>query len=192
MRTDSPNLSQEALKAARNLVEDLYGKEFLSESPRQYTSKAKGAQEAHEAIRPSGASFTHPKDTELAGRELALYELIWKRTVASQMAEAKKMSVVLKIQLEDGLFQSSGTRILFPGFLRAYVEGSDDPEASLSDQETLLPNLKAGQSITLKDLKALSHETKPPARFTEASIIRVLEKEGIGRPSITQVLLIRF
>jgi DNA topoisomerase-1 len=183
MRTDSPNLSQEAIKAARTLVEDLYGKDYLSESPRQYTSKSKGAQEAHEAIRPSGAAFTHPKDTPLAGRELALYELIWKRTVASQMAEAKKMSVVLKIQLEEGLFQSNGTRILFPGFLRAYVEGNDDPEASLSDQETLLPNLKAGQSITLKDLKALSHETKPPARFTEASIIRVLEKEGIGRPS---------
>ncbi|MEI7440177.1 MAG: type I DNA topoisomerase [bacterium] len=183
MRTDSPNLSQEAIKAARTLVEDLYGKDYLSESPRQYTSKSKGAQEAHEAIRPSGAAFTHPKDTPLAGRELALYELIWKRTVASQMAEARKMSVVLKIQLEEGLFQSNGTRILFPGFLRAYVEGNDDPEASLSDQETLLPNLKAGQSITLKDLKALSHETKPPARFTEASIIRVLEKEGIGRPS---------
>ena len=183
MRTDSPNLSSEALKAARALVDELYGKDFLSPSPKQYTSKAKGAQEAHEAIRPAGSAFVHPKDTGLAGRESALYELIWKRTVASQMAEAQKLSVVIKIQLGDGLFQSNGTRIIFPGFLRAYVEGSDDPEASLSDQEVLLPKLKAGEKVKLEKLDALPHETKPPARFTEASLIRILEKEGIGRPS---------
>ncbi|MEZ4815792.1 MAG: type I DNA topoisomerase [Bdellovibrionota bacterium] len=183
MRTDSPNLSTEALKAARSLVEDLYGKEFLSATPRQFTSKAKGAQEAHEAIRPSGSVFVQPKESGLEGKELALYELIWKRTVASQMAEAKKLSVTLKIKLGDGTFQSSGSRILFPGFLRAYVEGSDDPEASLSDQEVIIPKLKEGETVDLKNLKALDHETKPPARFTEASLIKILEKEGIGRPS---------
>jgi len=183
MRTDSPNLSAEALKAARTLVEDLYGKEFLSAAPRQFTSKAKGAQEAHEAIRPSGSVFVQPKESGLEGKELALYELIWKRTVASQMAEAQKLSVTLKIGLGDGTFQSSGSRILFPGFLRAYVEGSDDPEASLSDQEVILPKLKEGETVELQNLKALDHETKPPARFTEASLIKILEKEGIGRPS---------
>ncbi len=183
MRTDSPNLSSEALTAARTLVEELYGKEFLSPAPKQYTSKAKGAQEAHEAIRPSGSTFAPPKTTGLEGRELALYELIWKRTVASQMAEAQKLSVTLKISLGEGVFQSSGSRIIFPGFLRAYVEGSDDPEASLSDQEVILPKLKEGESVDLKNLKALDHETKPPARFTEASLIKILEKEGIGRPS---------
>lgn len=183
MRTDSPNLSAEALKAARTLVEDLYGKEFLSAAPRQFTSKAKGAQEAHEAIRPSGSVFVQPKESGLEGKELALYELIWKRTVASQMAEAQKLSVTLKIGLGDGTFQSSGSRIIFPGFLRAYVEGSDDPEASLSDQEVILPKLKEGETVELQNLKALDHETKPPARFTEASLIKILEKEGIGRPS---------
>jgi DNA topoisomerase-1 len=183
MRTDSVNLSTEAITAARDLVEELYGKEFLSAAPRQYTSKSKGAQEAHEAIRPSGSKFATPKESGLEGRELALYELIWKRTMASQMAEAQKLSVTLKISLGDGLFQSSGSRIIFPGFLRAYVEGSDDPEASLSDQEVIIPKLKEGETVDLKDLKALDHETKPPARFTEASLIKILEKEGIGRPS---------
>jgi DNA topoisomerase-1 len=183
MRTDSPALSQEAIKAAREQVADLYGKDYLSAEVRQYSSKAKGAQEAHECIRPAGASFVHPRETGLSGRELALYDLIWKRTVATQMAEAKKLTVVAKFNAGEAQFQASGTRILFPGFLRAYVEGSDDPEAALEDREVLLPDLKVGEKVPCKKLDAQSHETKPPARFTEASLIQMLEKEGVGRPS---------
>jgi DNA topoisomerase-1 len=183
MRTDSPNLSQEAITAARTCVEQLYGQDYLSPQPRQFTSKAKGAQEAHEAIRPAGGAFVHPKDTGLSGKELALYELIWKRTVASQMAEAKKKSVVAKLSCAGAVFTASGTRILFPGFLRAYVEGSDDPEAALEDKEVSLPALVVGDSIKCEKLEALSHETKPPARFSEAALVQALEKAGVGRPS---------
>ncbi len=183
MRTDSPNLSSQAIAAARSCVEDLYGKDYLSKTPRQYKSKSKGAQEAHEAIRPAGQTFVIPKESGLTGKELALYELIWKRTVATQMAEAQKLTVTAKIETGDSLFQASGTRIMFPGFLRAYVEGHDDPDAALGDKEVILPDMKEGQKLDLKELKALSHETKPPARFTEASLIKVLESEGIGRPS---------
>jgi DNA topoisomerase-1 len=187
MRTDSPNLSSEAIKGARSAVEDLYGKEYLSPEPRQFSSKNKGAQEAHEAIRPAGAEFKHPRETGLSGRELALYEMIWMRTVASQMAEARKLSVGVKIEAKAGadsvLFNATGSRILFPGFLRAYVEGSDDPEAKLEDREVILPEMKEGDAVTAGLIEALSHTTKPPARFTEASIVQQLEKEGIGRPS---------
>ncbi|MBU6153785.1 MAG: type I DNA topoisomerase [Bdellovibrionales bacterium] len=187
MRTDSPNLSSEAIKGARSAVEDLYGKEYLSPEPRQFSSKNKGAQEAHEAIRPAGAEFKHPRETGLSGRELALYEMIWMRTVASQMAEARKLSVVAKIEAKAGadtvLFNANGSRILFPGFLRAYVEGSDDPEAKLEDREVLLPEMKEGDAVAVGPIEALSHITKPPARFTEASLVQQLEKEGIGRPS---------
>ncbi len=183
MRTDSPNLSQEAIQAARTLVGDLYGKDFLSPEPRNFTSKSKGAQEAHEAIRPAGAQFVHPKDTGLDGRELALYDLIWKRAVATQMADAKKLSVSVRMSAGDAVFSASGTRIIFPGYLRAYVEGHDDPEEALEDQETLLPAMKIGDLITVKEVKPLSHETKPAARFTEASLVQMMEKAGIGRPS---------
>ncbi len=183
MRTDSPNLSQEALRAARSAIESLYGKDYLSEEVRQFTSKAKGAQEAHEAIRPAGAEFQHPKETGLSGIELALYELIWKRTMATQMAEARKLSVSTRIAAADTVFSASGSRILFPGFLRAYVEGSDDPEAALEDREVALPKLAVGQKLKLNKLDAEAHETKPPARFTEASLVQTLEKEGVGRPS---------
>ncbi len=187
MRTESPNLSSEAIKGARSAVEDLYGKEYLSPEPRQFSSKNKGAQEAHEAIRPAGAEFKHPRETGLSGRELALYEMIWMRTVASQMAEARKLSVSSKIEAKAGkdsvLFNATGSRILFPGFLRAYVEGSDDPEAKLEDREVILPEMKEGDRVTAGLIEALSHTTKPPARFTEASIVQQLEKEGIGRPS---------
>lgn len=183
MRTDSPNLSREALSAARAAVEDLYGKEYLSPEPRQYTSKSAGAQEAHEAIRPAGSVFVHPREAGLSGRDLALYELIWKRTMATQMAEAKKLSVSVRIEADKSIFSASGSRILFPGFLRAYVEGSDDPEAALEDKEIILPDLKEGDVLKLKGLEPLSHETKPPARFTEALLVQTLEKEGIGRPS---------
>lgn len=183
MRTDSPNLSSQAISGARSTVEELYGKEFLSPEPRQYSSKSKGAQEAHEAIRPAGETFSHPQDTGLSGKELALYELIWKRTIATQMAEAKKLSVSIKVKSGDALFNATGSRIIFPGFLRAYVEGSDDPEAALENQEVILPEVKQGDDVKLSKLEPLSHETKPPARFTEASIVQRLEKEGIGRPS---------
>lgn len=183
MRTDSPHLSNQAINAARDFVKRLYGDEYLSEQPRQFTSKAKGAQEAHEAIRPAGDSFTHPDESELAGKELALYDLIWKRTVASQMADAKKRSMTITINAGDGVFTATGTRIIFPGFIRAYVEGSDDPDAALGDKEFILPPLEAKDSLNILDLTPLSHETKPPARYTEASIVRRLEQDGIGRPS---------
>ncbi len=184
MRTDSPNLSAQALAASRKQIEELYGKEFLSEDgPRQFASKSKGAQEAHEAIRPAGADFVHPKDTGLSGPQLKLYELIWKRTLASQMALAKKLSISVRLVADKTEFQATGSRILFPGYLRVYVEGSDDPDAALEDREVSLPELKKEEKLKAKKLEAQSHETKPPARFTEASLIQMLEKEGIGRPS---------
>jgi DNA topoisomerase I len=183
MRTDSPNLSQEAINAARSMVVDLYGKDYLNPEVRQYSAKQKGAQEAHEAIRPAGSEFTHPDKTGLSGRELSLYELIWKRTMATQMKDAQKASMTIKIEAGEAEFSASGTRILFPGFLRVYVEGSDDPEAALEDKEVILPVLKKGDIIKPVSIIPQSHETKPPARFTEASIVQSLEKEGVGRPS---------
>ncbi len=183
MRTDSPNLSQEAINAARNMVVELYGKDYLNPEVRQYAAKQKGAQEAHEAIRPAGQEFTHPDKTGMSGRELSLYELIWKRTMATQMKEAEKASMTIKIEAGDAEFSASGTRILFPGFLRVYVEGSDDPEAALEDKELILPVLKKGDLLKAASISPDQHETKPPARFTEASIVQSLEKEGVGRPS---------
>ncbi len=183
MRTDSVHLSEQAITAARSCVEQLYGTQYLSPQPRQYTTKSKGAQEAHEAIRPAGSSFRTPQETGLSGRELALYDLIWKRTVASQMADARQTQITVGLQAEDAGFRSSGKRIDFPGYLRAYVEGSDDPEAALEDQEVLLPPLKVGYHPNCTNLEAIGHETQPPARYTEASLVKTLESEGIGRPS---------
>lgn len=183
MRTDSPALSKEAIAAARSSIEDMYGKDYLSKEARQFTSKSKGAQEAHEAIRPAGSEFVHPDKAGLSGKEKALYELIWKRTIASQMAEAQKSTMSIKIEVEEAIFSASGTRIVFPGFLRVYVEGSDDPEAALEDREVILPEMKKGDDLVALRIDPLSHETKPPARFTEASLVQRLEKEGIGRPS---------
>lgn len=183
MRTDSVNLSAEAIEAARSCVEQMYGAEYLSPQPRQYTTKSKGAQEAHEAIRPAGSSFQTPKQTGLKERELALYDMIWKRTVACQMADARQTQVIVDIQVEKAGFRSSGKRIDFPGYLRAYVEGSDDPDAAIEDQEIILPALKKGDKPTCKKLDAIDHQTQPPARYTEASLVKTLESEGIGRPS---------
>lgn len=183
MRTDSPNLSSQAISGSRNMIEDLFGKEFLSDQPRQFSSKSKQAQEAHEAIRPAGDNFIHPQDSGLTDIELRLYDLIWKRTLASQMAEAKKKSMSVKIKAEDTIFSASGMKIVFPGYLRVYVEGKDSPEEALEDQEILLPNLKEKDKVDLKKLEPLSHQTTPPARYTEASLIQALEKSGIGRPS---------
>lgn len=183
MRTDSVHLSSQAIAAARSCVEKMYGKEYLSPQPRQYTTKSKGAQEAHEAIRPAGSTFRTPKETGLSGRELDLYDLIWKRTVACQMADARQTQIAVQLQVEDAGFRASGKRIDFPGFLRAYVEGSDDPNAALENQEVILPPLKVGSSPDCKKLEAIGHETQPPARYTEASLVKMLESEGIGRPS---------
>lgn len=183
MRTDSVHLSDQAIAAARSCVEQMYGKEYLSPKPRQYTTKAKGAQEAHEAIRPSGNEFRLPRETGLSGNEFALYDLIWKRTVASQMAEARLTQVVVNIQVEDAGFRSSGQKIDFPGFFRAYVEGLDDPNAALDDREVILPDLKVGDTPKCKKLDVVEHETQPPARYSEASLVKTLESEGIGRPS---------
>jgi DNA topoisomerase I len=183
MRTDSVHLSQQAIEAARACVEEMYGKEYLSPKPRQYSTKSKGAQEAHEAIRPAGNTFRTPQATGLSGREFKLYDLIWKRTVASQMAEARLTQIAIDINVENTLFRSNGKRIDFPGFFRAYVEGSDDPEAALEDRDVPLPPLKAGDKPDCKELEAIGHETQPPARYTEASLVKTLEKEGIGRPS---------
>lgn len=183
MRTDSVHLSDQAIAAARNCVTQKYGKEYLSPKPRQYTTKSKGAQEAHEAIRPAGSHFRSPQETALDGRELKLYDLIWKRTVACQMADARQTSVTVDLQVENAGFRATGKRIEFPGFLRAYVEGSDDPDAALENQEVILPNLKKGDRPECQELEAIGHETQPPARYTEAALVKTLESEGIGRPS---------
>ncbi|MEG4105670.1 type I DNA topoisomerase [Microcoleus sp. S13_C5] len=183
MRTDSVHLSEQAIAAARSCVQELYGSEYLSPEPRKYTTKSKGAQEAHEAIRPAGSTFRTPQQTGLDGIDFRLYDLIWKRTVASQMADSRQTHVTVQTQVEDAGFRSSGKRIDFPGFLRAYVEGSDDPDAALEDQEVILPALKVGDKPNCKDLGAIGHETQPPARYTEASLVKMLESEGVGRPS---------
>ena len=183
MRTDSVNLSQQAITAARGRIEALYGKAYLSPGPRRYETRSKGAQEAHEAIRPAGTEMRTVEEVRLSGREASLYELIWKRTVASQMADARLTHTTARIEAEDTIFRASGKRIDFPGFFRAYVEGSDDPDAALEDRDEPLPALREDDPVDLSELEALSHETQPPARYTEASLVRTLESEGIGRPS---------
>lgn len=183
MRTDSVHLSQQAIAAARTCVEQKYGKEYLSPKARQYATKSKGAQEAHEAIRPAGSSFRTPQETGLSGRELNLYDLIWKRTVATQMAEARQTHITVTLEVDDANFKATGKRIDFPGFFRAYVEGSDDPDAALEDREVILPPLQAGDHPECTELEPIGHETQPPARYTEASLVKTLESEGIGRPS---------
>ncbi|HET9274643.1 MAG TPA: type I DNA topoisomerase [Gemmatimonadales bacterium] len=183
MRTDSVHLSNQALTAARECIERLYGKSYLAPKPRHYKAKHVHAQEAHEAIRPAGSHFRTPDETSLKGRELDVYDLIWKRTVACQMADARVTSLVVTLGVDEATFRASGKRIDFPGFLRAYVEGSDDPEAALEDQEVLLPHLDVGDRPRCDSLEALSHETQPPPRFTEASLVRELEADGVGRPS---------
>lgn len=183
MRTDSVNLSQQAIDAARGRIRKLYGEAYLAEAPRQFATRSKGAQEAHEAIRPAGTEMRTVEELRLSGREAALYELIWKRTVASQMAEARLTQISAQILVEDALFRSSGRRIDFPGFFRAYVEGSDDPNAALEDREEPLPPLRRGDLLSVREVEAIGHETQPPARFTEASLVKMLESEGIGRPS---------
>ncbi|MBX7132334.1 MAG: type I DNA topoisomerase [Fimbriimonadaceae bacterium] len=188
MRTDSLNLAERAIEQARQVIRDLYGPEYVPEKPNRYKTKAKGAQEAHEAIRPTDLT-RRPQDVAryLDKDQLALYELIWKRTIACQMPPARvsRTSVEVDVTVEGRAlkFGASGKQIVFPGFLRAYVEGSDDPEAELEGKESILPPLKEGQTVDLKDLEAQEHHTKPPARYTEASLVKKLEEEGVGRPS---------
>ncbi len=187
MRTDSTNLSGEAIGAARRRVEDLYGPDYLFERVRQYKGKSRNAQEAHEAIRPAGTRMRTAKELKLSGRDAQLYDLIWKRTVATQMAEARLRFVTARIEAEaDGAtvaFRASGRTVTFPGFFRAYVEGSDDPEGALDDRDQPLPALAEGDALATEAVEATEHETRPPARYTEASLVKILEQEGIGRPS---------
>jgi DNA topoisomerase-1 len=187
MRTDSTTLSGAAIGAARAQVQELYGAEYLPSSPRVYASKVKNAQEAHEAIRPAGDSFRTPAQTGLTGDQFRLYELIWMRTVASQMKDATGQSVSIRLggaaaTGEDVVFSASGRVITFHGFLKAYVEGTDEGAAK-DDSETRLPNLAEGDTVTSASVSASGHETKPPARYTEATLIKELEDREIGRPS---------
>lgn len=187
MRTDSTTLSAGAVEAARSQVRELYGSEYLPDSPRVYASKVKNAQEAHEAIRPAGETFRTPAQTGLRGDQFRLYELIWMRTVASQMRDATGQSVSVRLggsasTGEDVVFSASGRVITFHGFLKAYVEGTDDGGAK-DDAETRLPALEQGDAVSAASLSANGHETKPPARYTEATLIKELEEREIGRPS---------
>jgi DNA topoisomerase-1 len=190
MRTDSTTLSQSAINAARTQARQLYGEEYVYPSARQYTRKVKNAQEAHEAIRPAGETFATPDAVrrELDGDEFRLYELIWQRTVASQMADARGTTLSLRINGEsDGrqvVFSASGRTITFAGFLKAYVETVDDQAGGEADDaESRLPQLTQGQRVDATELTPDGHSTNPPARYTEASLIKALEELGIGRPS---------
>ncbi|WP_406123791.1 type I DNA topoisomerase [Streptomyces sp. NBC_00989] len=188
MRTDSTTLSETAITAARAQVTQLYGADYLPAQPRVYAGKVKNAQEAHEAIRPSGDRFRTPAETGLTGDQFKLYELIWKRTVASQMKDAVGNSVTVKIAgtSSDGRdveFSASGKTITFHGFLKAYVEGADDPNAELDDRERRLPQVTEGDALSAEEITVDGHATKPPARYTEASLVKELEEREIGRPS---------
>ena len=188
MRTDSITLSQTAITAARTQARDLYGADYVPDKPRLYTSKVKSAQEAHEAIRPAGDKFRTPAQTGLTGDEFRLYDLVWKRTVASQMKDATGESVSVRVagrssSGEDAEFAASGKIISFYGFLKAYVEGSDDPNAELDDNQRRLPALAEAEPLVAESLAPAEHATRPPARYTEASLIKELEDRAIGRPS---------
>lgn len=185
MRTDSPSLSQQATAAARAAAAELFGKELVADSPRVYGSKSKNAQEAHEAVRPSGEVFKHPSElaSVLHGRSLALYELIWRRTVASQMADAKLSTTSVKFNVnlsgEDLELSASGTTVTYKGFLAVYDETREDE----NEEQAKLPQLEVGDQIAVAEATAKTHQTQPPARYTEASLVKALEEQGIGRPS---------
>ena len=197
MRTDSTTLSQGGIAAARAQATELYGSEYVSDTPRQYTRKVKNSQEAHEAIRPAGESFATPGQLHsvLDAEEYRLYELIWQRTVASQMADARGTTVSIRISGEAGTndsgygratFSASGRTITFPGFLKAYVEATDESDSDkqmADDAEKRLPQLAEGQPLTGSDLVADGHTTSPPSRYNEASLVKAMEEMGIGRPS---------
>ena len=188
MRTDSVTLSDTAITAARNQVRQLFGADYLPGKPRVYTSKVKNAQEAHEAIRPAGETFLTPAQTGLTGDQFRLYELIWMRTIASQMKDAEGRSITVTIDAtpergEAYTFVASGRTITFHGFLKAYVESFDDADQAADDAQTRLPNLVEGQTLRPESVTASGHETRPPARYTEPSLVAKLEELEIGRPS---------
>jgi len=193
MRTDSLTLAERAIQEARSVIATKYGKEFLPDQPKRYASKAKNAQEAHEAIRPTDLSVEPAAIKRyLTDEQFKLYELIWKRTLACQMQPARVERTRVEVEVKDEnrnlTFQASGKGIIFPGFLRVYVEGSDDPEAELSDKERILPQMSQGEQVTPAStadtpIAATEHATRPPARYTEATLVRKLEEEGVGRPS---------
>ncbi|GAB1688926.1 type I DNA topoisomerase [Krasilnikovia sp. M28-CT-15] len=196
MRTDSVNLSETALAAARRQIAELYGEANVPPQPRRYTGKVKNAQEAHEAIRPAGDNFRTPGEVakELSADEFKLYELIWRRTIASQMTDAVGNSISVRIRAistagEEVDFAATGKTITDPGFLRAYVESSDDETAEAEDAERRLPNLVKDQPLTGEELTAVGHHTSPPARYTEASLVKALEELGIGRPSTYESIM---
>ncbi|MBA2279906.1 MAG: type I DNA topoisomerase [Acidimicrobiia bacterium] len=198
MRTDSTTLSEAALGAAAAQIGELYGQDYLSAAPRHYAKKAKAAQEAHEAIRPAGDSFRSPEQlrSELRGDDLALYELVWQRTIASQMPDARGSTLTARIEavthpptspvIADGTvtgWTTSGTTITFPGYLRVYGHTGDDSNEDGGDAERKLPQLTVGATLPAPSIEALGHATQPPARYTEASLVKALEERGIGRPS---------
>ena len=196
MRTDSTTLSEEAINAARSMAASMFGDDYVADTPRRYDRKVKNAQEAHEAIRPAGETFRTLEEahSKLGGDELAVYDLIWKRTIASQMVDARLTHD--KVRLTTTLAQvtgyekdvevglgATGLRIEFAGFRRAYVEGTDNPEAELADQERILPPLVEGDAVPVQEANARGHDTQPPDRYSEATLIKKLEDLGIGRPS---------
>ena len=185
MRTDSTHLSDEALTGSRKVINNLFGKEFLPEKPNQYATKVRNAQEAHEAIRPAHRIFRTVEEVKASlGDEAAkLYDLIWKRTVASQMKSAKLKQTTITILNQKAEFRANGQMILFPGYMKVYVEGIDNPNKDLANKERILPNLEIKEVLHCKTVAPDSHSTKPPARFTEASLVKALEENGIGRPS---------
>jgi DNA topoisomerase-1 len=194
MRTDSTTLSAQAIGAARSLIAREFGPQYLPDAPRQYQTKVKNAQEAHEAIRPAGSEFVPPARLggDMGEDERRVYELIWRRTVASQMKDAKGQRTTLTLEMDAGLlagatgkarFTATGKTIEFPGYRLAYVEDLDDAEAELAESERVLPDLRAGQTATATELKPEGHTTQPPPRLTEAGLIKELEARGIGRPS---------
>jgi DNA topoisomerase-1 len=190
MRTDSTALSAQAVTAARGRIRELYGNEYLPDKERSYQRKVKNAQEAHEAIRPAGDDMRTAEQVRAAldSDEVRLYELIWMRTIACQMADARGQKVALRMAAtssagEEAVFSASGRSIEFPGFLRAYVEGADDPDAELEDRESPVPPVQEGDQARCESLAPSGHTTQPPARFTEASLVKELEEDGIGRPS---------
>ena len=184
-RTDSTNLASVAIEDARQLIVDQYGNDYLPANAREYKGKVKNAQEAHEAIRPAGHPFGLPETLkgQLNADEFKIFDLVWKRTVASQMENARGRRISITIEGSGCVFQVSGKTIDFPGYLRAYVEGSDDPSAELADQEKILPSVQIGEKLTCRDLTAKEHTTQPPSRFSEAALTKALEERGIGRPS---------
>ena len=185
MRTDSTHLSTEAITGSRRIINDLYGSKYVPEKPNNYETNVKNAQEAHEAIRPAHKIFLSVQEVnnKLGQEASKLYELIWQRTIASQMLPAKLKQTSIIISNENSEFKATGQTIVFPGYMKIYVEGKDNPSSELANKEKVLPQLSIGEKLDCNDLSAQMHETKPPSRFTEASLVKEMEMNGIGRPS---------